>query len=92
MRCWPSGLTDVAGSAFATATSLATLASLADAARDVTKPVPSPCISVCQMDAVSGLCEGCLRTIDEITAWSVMSDADKRAVWSSLLARHPSAA
>jgi uncharacterized protein len=77
----------MAASAFPTATSLATLASLADAARDLAKPVPSPCISVCQMDRRSGLCEGCLRTIDEISAWSVMSEADKRSVWASLLSR-----
>ena len=43
--------------------------------------VPSPCISVCRMDAASGLCEGCLRTLDEIGRWSSMTDAGKRAVW-----------
>lgn len=46
--------------------------------------VPSPCINVCRMDAASGLCEGCLRTIDEIAAWSQMSDAGKRGVWVAL--------
>jgi uncharacterized protein len=46
--------------------------------------VPSPCISVCRMDAKSGLCEGCARTLDEIAAWSVMDDADKQAVWAEL--------
>ncbi|MCW5656077.1 MAG: DUF1289 domain-containing protein [Burkholderiaceae bacterium] len=46
--------------------------------------VPSPCVNVCRMDAVSGLCEGCLRTIDEIAAWGTMDDADKRAVWQRL--------
>ncbi len=50
-------------------------------------PVPSPCIDVCRMDATSGLCEGCLRTIDEIAAWSRLSDGDKRAVWAALEAR-----
>lgn len=50
-------------------------------------PVPSPCINVCRMDAASGLCEGCQRTIDEIAAWSQMSDAAKRAVWAELEAR-----
>jgi uncharacterized protein len=49
--------------------------------------VPSPCINVCRMDAVSGLCEGCLRTLDEIAAWSQMADADKRAVWVVLARR-----
>jgi uncharacterized protein len=46
--------------------------------------VPSPCTSVCRMDARTGLCEGCLRTIDEIIGWSTMADDDKRAVWDLL--------
>jgi hypothetical protein len=33
------------------------------------------------MNAASGLCEGCLRTLDEIAAWSGMPDEDKRQVW-----------
>jgi predicted Fe-S protein YdhL (DUF1289 family) len=33
--------------------------------------VPSPCISVCRMDAATGLCEGCFRTLDEIAAWGI---------------------
>jgi predicted Fe-S protein YdhL (DUF1289 family) len=52
--------------------------------------VPSPCISVCKMDAGSGLCEGCLRSIDEIACWSQMSDDEKRAVWSQLTERRTS--
>jgi uncharacterized protein len=51
---------------------------------NATSPVPSPCISVCRMDARSGWCEGCLRTLDEIAAWSTMDDAGKRAVWDAL--------
>ena len=43
-------------------------------------PVPSPCICVCTMDAVTGLCIGCYRTLDEIAAWSGLDDARKRAV------------
>ena len=50
----------------------------------MTTPVPSPCIDVCRMDARSGLCEGCLRTIDEITVWSRLADADKRLVWARI--------
>jgi predicted Fe-S protein YdhL (DUF1289 family) len=45
-------------------------------------PVPSPCISVCRMNARSGLCDGCFRTLDEIAAWSRLDDADKRLVWT----------
>ena len=44
----------------------------------------SPCINVCRMDAASGLCEGCLRTLDEIAAWGTMEDDAKRAVWQRL--------
>lgn len=33
------------------------------------------------MNAKSGLCEGCLRTLDEIAGWSRMDDAAKEAVW-----------
>ena len=47
----------------------------------------SPCISVCRMDAATGFCEGCYRTIEEIAQWGMMSDADKRAVWATLLQR-----
>lgn len=47
-------------------------------------PVPSPCISLCKMAIDTGLCEGCLRTIDEIMAWSTADDAYKRAVWTEI--------
>ena len=50
-------------------------------------PVPSPCISVCQMDAATGWCAGCHRTIDEIAGWSRLSDDAKRAVWKELAQR-----
>jgi len=47
-------------------------------------PVASPCIDVCRMDAGSGLCAGCWRTIDEIAGWSRMDDDAKRAVWHAI--------
>ena len=43
--------------------------------------LPSPCISVCRMDAASGVCEGCMRTLDEIAAWGMMDNRAKRKVW-----------
>ena len=46
-----------------------------------TEDVPSPCISVCRVDADSGWCEGCLRTLDEIAAWGQLGNAAKRDVW-----------
>ena len=49
--------------------------------------IVSPCISVCRMDPGSGLCEGCLRTIDEIRQWSRASDDVKRVLWHRLAER-----
>jgi predicted Fe-S protein YdhL (DUF1289 family) len=49
--------------------------------------VPSPCTDVCRIDPVTGWCEGCLRTIDEIAAWGALGDAEKREVWKRLPAR-----
>jgi predicted Fe-S protein YdhL (DUF1289 family) len=54
---------------------------------ELQSPVPSPCINVCQMDPVSGLCRGCLRTIDEIVAWGRASEDEKRAVWAEIRRR-----
>ena len=47
-------------------------------------PVPSPCVGVCKMDEASGLCNGCLRTIDEIVAWGQSNDAARRRIWRSI--------
>ena len=48
---------------------------------------PSPCIDVCRMNPDTGLCEGCLRTLDEIAAWSTLGAAEKRAVLGQLPSR-----
>ena len=50
-------------------------------------PVPSPCISLCEMAPDTGLCRGCLRNIDEIVAWSTADDDYKRAVWVEIRRR-----
>jgi len=39
------------------------------------------------MDARTGWCEGCLRTIDEIAAWAALDDAGKLAIWDRLAER-----
>ncbi len=49
--------------------------------------VASPCVQVCTMDPVSGLCRGCFRTINEIAAWSRLSNRDKREVLARVAAR-----
>jgi predicted Fe-S protein YdhL (DUF1289 family) len=54
--------------------------------------VPSPCINVCRMDAATGFCEGCRRTLAEIAAWGGLSDEQKLAVWQALAARREASA
>lgn len=49
--------------------------------------VKSPCIGVCEIDAGTGLCRGCLRTLDEIAQWSKIDDAAKRAILAAIAAR-----
>ncbi|MGE5089639.1 MAG: DUF1289 domain-containing protein [Candidatus Levyibacteriota bacterium] len=49
--------------------------------------VASPCISVCRIDAATGLCIGCQRTLDEIAAWSALDDAARREVWAAITRR-----
>ena len=54
---------------------------------DPAAAVPSPCVNICRMEASSGLCAGCWRTIDEIAAWSKMDDDGKRQVWQAIALR-----
>ena len=49
--------------------------------------IASPCINVCQMDAHSGLCLGCLRTIDEITVWARSDDAGRLEILAAVARR-----
>lgn len=42
--------------------------------------IPSPCINICRMEASTGLCEGCLRTIDEIAGWRTYDDETRQWV------------
>jgi uncharacterized protein len=39
------------------------------------------------MDASTGLCVGCLRTLDEIAAWGGLDDDARRAVLQAIAAR-----
>ena len=71
-----------------------TMISLAATARDIKaggqkydKGLPSPCVSVCQMDADTGLCQGCLRTLGEIGQWGHADDKQRRAIWQVIETR-----
>lgn len=50
-------------------------------------PVASPCTSVCAIDAVTGLCAGCYRTLDEIAGWIDLPEPRKRTLLTTLATR-----
>lgn len=52
-----------------------------------TGPAPSPCINVCTMNAATGLCDGCLRTLDEIVQWGSAAESYKQTVWLEIKRR-----
>ncbi|MEM9585397.1 MAG: DUF1289 domain-containing protein [Pseudomonadota bacterium] len=49
--------------------------------------VQSPCIKICVVHPAERICTGCLRTIDEIGAWSRMSNAERAALLEELPSR-----
>ena len=53
--------------------------------------LPSPCISVCQLDPVSGQCLGCYRTSAEIAAWRSMGAEALRELLDALRERRAEA-
>jgi predicted Fe-S protein YdhL (DUF1289 family) len=46
--------------------------------------VESPCIGVCIVDEATGLCEGCLRTLDEVAVWGSSSAQQRRAILAAI--------
>jgi predicted Fe-S protein YdhL (DUF1289 family) len=49
--------------------------------------VSSPCIRVCQLDPHTGLCRGCLRSLEEISAWSRVSPDEQRQILAAVAER-----
>jgi predicted Fe-S protein YdhL (DUF1289 family) len=49
--------------------------------------VPSPCITVCQVDDATGCCIGCYRSIDEIREWPILSADEVHAVLARIAER-----
>lgn len=46
--------------------------------------IESPCVKICVIHPATRLCTGCLRSIDEIGAWSQMTAEDRRAIMDEL--------
>ena len=46
--------------------------------------IESPCVKICVIHPEARLCTGCLRSIDEIGAWSRMSPDERREIMNDL--------
>lgn len=46
--------------------------------------IESPCTKICTLDARTGLCIGCGRTIDEIGRWVSFSAAERARIMAEL--------
>lgn len=49
--------------------------------------VASPCIKICVVHPDARICTGCLRTIEEVGAWSRMGNDERKAVLDELPSR-----
>jgi predicted Fe-S protein YdhL (DUF1289 family) len=47
----------------------------------------TPCIKVCVIDAATGLCAGCGRSLAEIAGWTAMTDPERQRIMRDLPAR-----
>lgn len=52
---------------------------MSDKAAAAERPVQSPCVSVCALNAAD-ICEGCFRSVAEISRWGSMDSNERRAV------------
>ena len=41
------------------------------------KNLPSPCVSICKLNKLTGFCEGCFRTENEIALWPSMNNDER---------------
>ena len=48
----------------------------------------SPCIKLCVIDRLTGLCEGCGRTLQEVMQWGAMNEADRITIMAQLPERN----
>jgi predicted Fe-S protein YdhL (DUF1289 family) len=49
--------------------------------------IESPCVKICVIHPEARICIGCLRSIDEISAWSQMPAEDRRRIMAELPGR-----
>jgi uncharacterized protein len=51
------------------------------------REIESPCVKVCVVHPQARICVGCLRSMDEIGAWSSLPPEERRRIMDELPAR-----
>jgi len=49
--------------------------------------IETPCVKICTLDTMAGVCRGCGRTLDEIGRWASFTAQQRSAVMAQLPAR-----
>lgn len=49
--------------------------------------IETPCVQVCAIDAATGCCTGCGRTLAEIASWTQFTPEERRHIMGELAAR-----
>jgi predicted Fe-S protein YdhL (DUF1289 family) len=49
--------------------------------------IETPCIQICQIDDVTRVCRGCLRSLDEIANWARYPATERARIMRELPAR-----
>ncbi len=49
--------------------------------------IATPCVKVCVVDAESGLCLGCFRTLREIAGWTAFTEEERARLMAELPSR-----
>jgi len=48
------------------------------------RAIATPCVKVCAVDGLTGVCLGCRRTLPEIAGWSRLSEAERATIMAAL--------
>ena len=49
--------------------------------------IETPCVKICRIDAQTGFCVGCVRTMAEIAGWRDASEEERKRIVAALPAR-----
>ena len=49
--------------------------------------IETPCVKICTIDTLAGICRGCGRSLNEIGRWASLTAEQRKAIMAQLPAR-----